>query len=142
MKMKIIDIILTSLYDHFCRMQKRGRKINPWFQTCSSLAFITIIPFTLLLKIIFNKSLDFKQIPEYCFILLFLTFGICVFFLVKGYYFKNNKHIKLMEIYIKKYSETTRNKIRYTVTIGLTLLPFVFMIIMSLQESNKFWQGF
>ncbi|SDZ75495.1 hypothetical protein SAMN05192529_101248 [Arachidicoccus rhizosphaerae] len=140
--MKTVDIILTGLYDHFIRMKKRRRKIVPWFETCSALAFAVTISFTLMLKIVFNKSLDFKKIPEYYFLLLFLSFGIGVFVLSKSYYFRNDKHIKLMDLYLEKYSEADRKKIRYFVTIGLSIFPFFLMFIMWLQAFTNFWQGF
>jgi hypothetical protein len=122
-------------------MKQKGRSVIPWFETCYVIALSLAITASVFAKLIFSKYKNLVLFDNEI-LLLFLLVGIGVFFLVKSYYFKNDKHIKLMEIYIERYSPTKRNRIRYTVTIGLTLLPFFFMFIMWLQESTTFWQGF
>ncbi|QEC71856.1 hypothetical protein FSB73_09450 [Arachidicoccus ginsenosidivorans] len=136
-KICLIDLFLTSLYWHFLLMKKRGRKVYPWFATCSSLAIYIPIIATLIIRTIFGEVL-FKDMPEYLFLLIFLFFGAVVFFVVKSYFFNSGKYLKVMEIFFNKYSDLKRRRIKNFIICILLISPYIPILILWLEDFNGF----
>jgi len=136
--MNKLDLFFVSIYYHFCQMKDRGRKVVPWFQTCATMAIFMPIIVTLLIKVIFKESIINKKTSEGIFLFVFMAFGAIVFFTVKIYFFKNDKHIRTMEKFLKNYTDSQRRKIKYYSIGFLMILPFIFIFILWLQVIRGF----
>ena len=123
--MKLIDVILISLYFHFTKMKDKGRQVVPWFSTCVAVSFFLAISGTLILKLILDKHLNDKNVAEITFLMVFMAFGILCFFVTKGYFFNSGKYMEIAEIYDNTYS--AQQKLLYKIfSISILLIiPFV-----------------
>ncbi|QEC71853.1 hypothetical protein FSB73_09435 [Arachidicoccus ginsenosidivorans] len=135
--MKIIDIFLVTIYLHFLKMKENGRNIVPWFQTCVSLGMVFSISFALLIKVVFEGSINKKSIPEWLFLLGFMSFAGLIFFLVKLYFFKKNRHLDLISTFLKRFSDSKRKLIKIVSVGFLIILPCIFVLIMCYQTFYK-----
>jgi len=135
--MKILDMFLVTIYLHFFKMKEKGRNIVPWFQTCVSLGMVFAISFALLIKVVFEGSINKKSIPEWLFLLGFMSFAGLVFFLVKIYFFKKNRHLDLITTFLKRYSDSERKLIKIVSVGFLIFLPCIFALIMCYQTFYK-----
>lgn len=130
--MNAIDIFIVTLYYHFCKMQMRGRKIIPWFQTTFVISLIITISFFLILFLGFQGSIKKLKLPEWLFIIIFCFIGGFVFFIIKRFFFDSGRHLFLSEKYINEYS-TKRRSIFKIIVISICflvplLLGFIFWL--------------
>jgi hypothetical protein len=123
--MKIIDLFLVSIYLHFCKMRDRGRKVIPWFQTLTSISLFFAITIAFLVKVCLGKNFNNQTAPEGAFILGFLIVGAICFFSTKRYFFKNERYLKLSEVYMEKYSERERRHIKIRSILFIMIIPFI-----------------
>ncbi len=116
--MNPIDIFIITLYYHFFQMQKRGRRVIPWFQTAFVIALFVTMTLVLLFRLFYVEA--FRSISEWMSISLFMLMGLIWFFILKKFYFERGKHITLTEIYLSKYS-SKRRALYKILAIGLCL---------------------
>jgi hypothetical protein len=137
--MKIDSIIIAVLYDHFYKMQKRGRKVIPWFQTVAVLAFAIAILFVLLILILaefFNKGHYSVDLSETEFIIAFILAIALLFLGIKGHYFNSNKHL----LYLEKFNSLSTQKQKIFKILVLTIivaLPFILLFFLYLFDTTK-----
>lgn len=117
--MSPIDIFIISLYYHFFQMQKRGRKVIPWFQT--SFVIAMVVTMTLFSAYRLFDENAFKNVNEWLFISLFMAVGLGLFFLLKIFYFERGRHITLTEKYLNEYSDNKRALFK-GLSIGICIL--------------------
>lgn len=122
---KLIDILLISLYLHFIKMKDNGRQVVPWFSTCVAVSFFIAISATLLLKLILGANLNDKNICKIVFLIAFLVVGILCFFVTKNYLFSGEKHMHLSDIYINSYSIQKRLFYKIFAISILIIIPFI-----------------
>jgi len=130
--MKLIDMMLVSLYLHFVGMKDKGRSVVPWFSTCVAISLFMAISGGLVLKLIMGPYFN-NKIAEPAFLAAFLLVGVLCFFSIKIYFFNSGKHIDLSEIYIKKYSSKKRFLYKaFSISI-LLILPLILGFIIWLK---------
>lgn len=130
-KMKAFDIVVESIYDHFFDMQKKGRKIVPWFQTCFIIALMFVIDLSLGSLLFYRISSCQRDLPisENLFLTIFIIIGIAIFILIKNRYFSNDRqqewYNKFLGISISK-----RKTIKVITLTGATLIPFLILFLL------------
>ena len=123
--MKIINIMLTSLYLHFLKMKDRGRRVIPWFSTCVAMSFFITITVTFIVKLIGGENMNKYNLSTGVFDSVFMLIGILCFFFIKSYFFDSKRYLYLSESYLKNYSSQKRLLYKiFTLTI-LIVSPFL-----------------
>jgi hypothetical protein len=131
--MNILDLFLTSIYLHFCKMKEGGRQVVPWFNACFAIALFVAIAGSMLTKVIAGDSINQTSLPESVFLIVFAIVGVSVFFMIKIYFFDSGKHLILSKEFSEYYPSKRRMLIK-TLSIGvLFLIPLLLGVIMWIQ---------
>jgi hypothetical protein len=105
--MNFPDKVLMALYLHFAKMKEDGRSVVPWFSTCTAAAFFIAIVTSMIAKLIIGSTTT--DFATSAFLIGIIAVGFLSFFVVKSYLFKNNRHIKLSQVYIDTYTSRQRS---------------------------------
>lgn len=137
--MKIDSIIIAVLYGHFSKMQERGRKVIPWFQTVavlsSSIAMIIVLLIFVFAEIL-TKGYYKLRISESEFIIVFILSVTLLFALIKRFYFNTNKHL----LYLQEFNSLTVHKqknLKFIVLSIIISLPFILLLLLYLFDNRK-----
>jgi hypothetical protein len=122
--MRLVDIFLTIVYDHYCSMQKRGRRVVPWLYTSFVVALLLTICLTCIADII--QQIHLK---ETIFLPAFIVVYLFFFFLIKRYYFDSGKNLILLERYLNQYSPKRRLYLKVIVLTVCSIVPFLLVFI-------------
>jgi|SRR5579885_906193 len=134
--MNFFDIWVVVLYDNFYRMHEKGRKVIPWFHTCTTMSLFLIIFLSLLAKVlmdIFHNGYYEITFKEASFLILFLLLMAVIFFLVKRFYFNNSKHIALYTKF-KTINSKERNLYKIFTYFVFCILPLILIYILYLDD--------
>jgi hypothetical protein len=129
--MTALDKLIVTLYDHFFRMRKKGRKVIPWLQTVYVIALEGVILSSLLWIITYRIIVDNNEMPisELPFLLAFVLLGLIYFFLIKKIYFNSAKHLKLYNEYLS--FSNNKQKFLKIITLSVFLaIPFILFFIL------------
>lgn len=128
--MNVADLLLVSLYNHFCNLQNRRKQIVPWFQTCVVIALYGTFSCFIIFRLIFFYGTPQVKTSEPIFLFIFLGIAFLLFFAVKRYFFDSGKHIKLSEKFIKDYSEEQQKRYKTISLLALTIAPFLLIFLL------------
>ncbi|SDZ75459.1 hypothetical protein SAMN05192529_101245 [Arachidicoccus rhizosphaerae] len=135
--MKILDLFCVSIYAHYNKMKQKGRSVIPWFETCCVIALSLAITALVFTKLILSKYKNLMLFDnENTFLISFLSFCICIFFIVKRYFFNKDKHLKALEMFYGTYSDKQRNRCSFISLSILVFLPLFIYLFLYLQAVN------
>jgi hypothetical protein len=127
--MNWFDIFLTTLYLHFCDIQKRSKQIVPWYYTSFAFALTVTMSVTLITDLLFQKRIKSMHVPRNSYLILFLLVGFVVFFAIKRYFFITGRHLRESEKYLELFSEQRRRLFKIFVLGGCCLIPFLLVYL-------------
>jgi hypothetical protein len=104
-------------------MQRRGRKVVPWFQTAFVVALFMTMTLVLIVRLLFVELL--KGLAEPIFLSLFFAVGLFWFFILKKFFFEKGKHISLTEFYLREYSDKKRMIFKILVIGSCLFIPLL-----------------
>jgi hypothetical protein len=118
--MRLVDIFLTIVYDHYYSMQKKGRRVVPWLHTSFLVALLLTICLTCIVDIVQRIHLK-----ETIFLPAFIAVYLFFFFFIKRYYFDSGKNLILLERYLEQYSPKRRLYLKVIVLTVCCIIPFL-----------------